>query len=51
MGDPTNEFTIDYDMTGAGVIPDFPLLPLLSLFIVAILLTAIIYRRIIKPER
>jgi hypothetical protein len=48
--DPTNEFTIDYNMTGAETTPDFPLLPLLSLFIVAILLVAIIYRRTIKPE-
>jgi len=43
--DPTNEFTIDYDMTGAGVIPEFPSFPLLLLFVIVTLLTVMVYRR------
>jgi hypothetical protein len=43
--DPTNEFTIDYDMNGAGVIPEFPSFPLLLLFVIVTLLTVMVYRR------
>ncbi len=48
--DPTNEFTLDYSMTGACVIPQFPLFLLLPLFMIATLLAAIIYRKHIKPK-
>ena len=48
--DTTNEFTIDYDMTGAGVIPEFPSFPLLILSMAATLLAATIYRKHIKPK-